>query len=114
MNTMKKCFLSLPPSIPSWRSGGSFFTLNHNGGVTCSYPPIGDKVLTHGGRVNCHLSFPSLCRGWSQLKAHFTEVVKASVQLKSSIPIRAKVEISPKGFTLRVRVEMFLKIQSGI
>jgi hypothetical protein len=32
-------------------------------------------------------------------KAHFTLGVKANVQLKSSIPIGAKVEISPKGFT---------------
>jgi hypothetical protein len=29
------------------------------------------------------------------LKAHFTQGVKAKVQLKSSIPIGAKVEISP-------------------
>jgi hypothetical protein len=29
-------------------------------------------------------------------KAYFTQGVKANVQLKSSIPIGAKVEISPK------------------
>jgi hypothetical protein len=29
-------------------------------------------------------------------KAHFTQGVKAKVQLKSSIPIGAKVEISPQ------------------
>jgi len=34
-------------------------------------------------------------------KAYFTPGVKANVQLKSSIPIGGKVEISPKGFTLR-------------
>jgi hypothetical protein len=34
-------------------------------------------------------------------KAHFTPGVKANVQLKSSIPIGGKVEISPKGFTLK-------------
>jgi hypothetical protein len=39
-------------------------------------------------------------------KAHFTLGVKANVQLKSSIPIGAKVEISPKGFTLGVKAEI--------
>jgi hypothetical protein len=32
--------------------------------------------------------------------------VKADVQLKSSIPIGAKVEISPKGFKLGVKAEI--------
>jgi hypothetical protein len=36
-------------------------------------------------------------------KASFTQGVKANVQLKSNIPIGAKVEISPKGFTLRIK-----------
>ncbi len=42
------------------------------------------------------------------IKAHFTQEVKAKVQLKSSIPIGAKVEISSKGraFTLGVKVEI--------
>jgi hypothetical protein len=39
-------------------------------------------------------------------KAHLTLGVKANVQLKSSIPIAAKVEISPKGFTLGVKAEI--------
>jgi hypothetical protein len=39
--------------------------------------------------------------------AHFTLEVKANVQLKSSIPIGAKVEISLKGFTLKVKAEIF-------
>jgi hypothetical protein len=39
-------------------------------------------------------------------KAHFTLGVKANVQLKSSIPIGAKVEINPKGFTLGVKAEI--------
>jgi hypothetical protein len=39
-------------------------------------------------------------------KAHFTLGVKANVQPKSSIPIGAKVEISPKGFTLGVKAEL--------
>jgi hypothetical protein len=34
-------------------------------------------------------------------KAHFTLGVRANVQPKSSIPIGAKVEISPKGFYTR-------------
>ncbi len=39
-------------------------------------------------------------------KARFTQGVKANVQLKSNIPIGAKVEISPKGFTLRIKAEI--------
>ncbi len=39
-------------------------------------------------------------------KADFTLGVRANVQLKSSIPIGAKVEISPKGFTLGVKAEI--------
>jgi hypothetical protein len=42
---------------------------------------------------------------WVKSKARFTLRVKANVQPKSSIPIGAKVEISPKGFTLGVKVE---------
>jgi hypothetical protein len=39
-------------------------------------------------------------------EAHFIEGVKAKVQLKSSIPIGAKVKISPKGFTPGVKAEI--------
>ncbi len=39
-------------------------------------------------------------------KVHFTLEVKANVQLKSSIFIDAKIEISPKGFTLGVKDEI--------
>jgi hypothetical protein len=39
-------------------------------------------------------------------KASFTQGVKANVQLKSNIPIDAKVEISLKGFTLRIKAEI--------
>jgi hypothetical protein len=42
----------------------------------------------------------------AKTKAHFTLGVKANVQLKSSIPIGAKVEISPKGFQLGVKAEI--------
>jgi hypothetical protein len=42
----------------------------------------------------------------AKTKAHFTLGVKANVQLKSSIPIGAKVEISPKGFKLGVKAEI--------
>jgi hypothetical protein len=41
-----------------------------------------------------------------ETKACFTLGVRAHVQPKSSIPIGAKVEISPKGFTLGVKVEI--------
>ncbi len=39
-------------------------------------------------------------------KALFTLGVRANVQPKSSIPIGAKIEISPKGFTLGVKAEL--------
>ncbi len=39
-------------------------------------------------------------------KSSFTQGVKAKVQLKSNIPIDAKVEMSPKGFTLGVKAEL--------
>jgi hypothetical protein len=46
--------------------------------------------------------------------AYFTLGVKANVQLKSSISIGAKVEIStPKGFTLGVNAEIEKIIQSA-
>ncbi len=38
--------------------------------------------------------------------AHFTPGVQANVELKSSIPIGAEVEISPKGFTRGVKAEI--------
>jgi hypothetical protein len=40
------------------------------------------------------------------LKARFTLGVRVNVRPKSSIPIGAKVEISPKGFTLGVKAEI--------
>jgi hypothetical protein len=40
----------------------------------------------------------------------FTLGVKANVQPKSSIPIGAKVEISPKGFTLGVNSEKLFNL----
>jgi hypothetical protein len=39
-------------------------------------------------------------------KASFTQGVKAKVQLKSNIPIDAKVEMSPNGFTVGVKAEL--------
>jgi hypothetical protein len=36
---------------------------------------------------------------------HITLGVKAKVQLKSNNPIDAKVEISPKGFTIGARLK---------
>jgi hypothetical protein len=39
-------------------------------------------------------------------KACFTLEVWTDIQPKSSIPIGAKVEISPKGFTLGVKAEI--------
>jgi hypothetical protein len=39
-------------------------------------------------------------------RGQFTLGVRANVQPKSSIPIGAKVEISPKGFTLGVKAEL--------
>jgi len=45
-------------------------------------------------------------------KSHFTLGVRANVQTKSSIPIGAKVEISPNGFTLGVKAEIEKKLFS--
>jgi hypothetical protein len=45
----------------------------------------------------------------SASKAGFTLGVRANVQPKSSIPIGAKVEISPKGFTQGVKAEILKK-----
>ncbi len=42
-------------------------------------------------------------------KPHFTLGVKAKVGFKSSIPIGAITEISPKGFTLGVKADFFFK-----
>ncbi len=39
-------------------------------------------------------------------KSSFTQGVKAEVQLKSNIPIDAKVEMSPKGFIVGVKAEL--------
>ncbi len=39
-------------------------------------------------------------------KSSFTQGVKAKVQLKSNIPIDAKVEMSPKGFIVGVKAEL--------
>jgi hypothetical protein len=39
-------------------------------------------------------------------KTYFTLKVKAKVQLKLNIHVGAFIEISPKGFTLRIKVEI--------
>jgi hypothetical protein len=51
--------------------------------------------------------FPGFCgggRAWIKKK---TLGVRANVQPKSSIPIGAKVEINPKGFTLGIKADSF-------
>jgi len=40
------------------------------------------------------------------IHAFFTQKVRANVERKSSIPIGAKVEISPKGFKLRLKAKI--------
>ncbi len=40
------------------------------------------------------------------IQAFFTLRVRANVQPKSSIPVSAKVEISPQGFTLGLKAEI--------
>jgi len=44
-------------------------------------------------------------------QTHFTLGVKANFQPKSNIPIGAKVEINPKGFTLGINLERGKKNQ---
>ncbi len=90
------------------------FTLSANHGVTCILNDyrISDfvcQVLAYRGILSPILmkmrpSGPSLM--YFKHKTLFTLGVTANVQLKSSIPIGAKVEISPKGFTLGVKAEM--------
>ncbi len=56
-----------------------------------------------------HNLYPSKMAGLhlhTKTKAHFTLGVKSDVQIKSSIPIGAKVEINPKGFKLGVKAEI--------
>jgi hypothetical protein len=48
----------------------------------------------------------SKCRIHEDSWAHFTQGFKANVQLKSSICIGAKIEISPKGLTIGVKAEI--------
>jgi hypothetical protein len=57
--------------------------------IVTSHPPTCQVA------PSCYF-FPNL----GVILAHFTLRVKANVQLKSSIPIGAKVEIGPQGFTL--------------
>jgi len=40
------------------------------------------------------------------IQAFFTLRVRANVEPRSNIPIGAKVEINPKGFTLRLKVKV--------
>ncbi len=63
---------------------------------------FGDKFLAWIGESIC------ACR-LQIFRASFALGVKAIVQLESSIPIDAKVEISPKGFTLGVKANVQLK-----
>jgi hypothetical protein len=48
-----------------------------------------------------------------ETNANFAQGVKPNVQLKSSILISAKVEISPTGFALGVKAEIGKSFQSG-
>jgi hypothetical protein len=50
--------------------------------------------------------FPSNVDCWLHSKAHFTLGVRPNVQPKSSIPVGAKVEIGPEGFSLGVKAEV--------
>ncbi len=47
-------------------------------------------------------------------KAHLTLGVRGDVQPKSSIPIGAKVEISPKGFTVGVKADIENNFSIGL
>jgi len=47
---------------------------------------------------------------WHDHQAHFTLGLRAIVQPKSSIPISAKVEISPRCFTPRVNADIENKL----
>ncbi len=59
------------------------------------------KAFSKGHNQNICTTF-----GWLSSHAHFTLGVRANVQPKSNIPIGAKVEINPKGFTLGVKADI--------
>jgi hypothetical protein len=59
------------------------------------------KACSRGYNQNICIIF-----GWLSSWACFTLGVRANGQPKSSIPIGAKVEISPKGFTLKIKANI--------
>jgi len=65
-------------------------------------------MLWHKSQASYPWSWWALLQGITSVesKACFILGVGANVQPKSSIPIGAKVEISPKGFTLWVKAEI--------
>ncbi len=65
---------------------------------------LGLKQCTYNSQSNSQLPFCVLGPNW-KYKACVTLGLKAKVELKSSIPIGAITEISPKGFTLGVKAE---------
>jgi hypothetical protein len=65
------------------------------------------------GIRNCTKHSPGIRSTFKSYKACFTLGVRANVQPESSIPIGAKVEISPKTFKLGVKAEFKKKIQSA-
>jgi hypothetical protein len=63
-------------------------------------------AIDHGSGYSLHILYH--LRSFTNPKAHFTLGVKAMVELKSSIPIGAITEISPKCFTIGVKVEKYI------
>jgi hypothetical protein len=60
-------------------------------------------MIDHGLGYNLHILYH--LRSFTNCKAYFTLGVKVMFVLKSNIPIGAITEISPKGFTIGVKVE---------
>jgi hypothetical protein len=59
-----------------------------------------DRSSTIWSTFQCISQFSDI-EGLTYIRPHFTQGVKLKVQLKSSIPIDAKVEISPQGLYTR-------------
>ncbi len=65
--------------------------------------------FTHDCSEYSYWSTPNYYKIDNESKAHFTLGVEAKVEVESSIPTGAIIEISSKGFILRVKAEFFLK-----
>ncbi len=104
-------FIREQPSYQSLPYTWQPFTTYACWGLHAWSEPMADlsESLRHNGEhqreIGNSFQLPSNASPIYLIEAHFTWGVKTNVQLKSCIPIGAKVEISPKGFTLGLKAE---------